>query len=99
MYVLIFFYSLILNTKSFKYFKAFNLLSNNITLITDEGIFGYNKDKEEPFLIEYYTLINSQLEQEYISFTQFPLDKGGYAICRVKQNNLNNLCFFRRFKY
>jgi hypothetical protein len=86
MYALLLFYSLILNTKSFKYFKAFNLLSNNIILITDEGIFEYNKESEEPILIESFTLIDSLLDQEYISFAQFPLDKGGYVICRVKQN-------------
>ena len=86
MYVLLLFYSLILNMKSFKYFKAFNLLSNKIILITDEGIFGYVKESGEQILIENFTLIDSQLDQDYISFAQFPLDKGGYVICRVKQN-------------
>ena len=86
MYTLLLFYFLILNTNSFKYFKAFNLLSNNIILITDEGIFRYDKESDEANLIESFALIDSQIDQEYISFAQFPLDKGGYVICRVKQN-------------
>ena len=38
----IIFFLLIIQSHSFKFLKSFNLLSNNILLITDEGIIKYD---------------------------------------------------------
>ena len=94
-YIIIFL--LIINIKSFQNFKAFNLISNDIVLITDQGIIKYDTSSNTQTTIKESTIISSLNDQDYISFTQFPENEGGYAICRLKNtifvynNNLDNL--------
>ena len=75
---------LIIYIKSFKYFKAFNLLSNNIIFITDAGIIKYDPESNSQTMIQETNIITSQSEQDYIQFAQSPLDEGGYVFCRLK---------------
>ena len=75
---------LIIYIKSFKYFKAFNLLSNNIIFITDAGIIKYDPESNTQTMIQETNIITSQSEQDYIQFAQSPLDEGGYVFCRLK---------------
>ena len=70
--------------KAFKYFKAFNLLSNDLIFITDEGIIKYNIESNEQKLIESFSIIQKGMDLEYISFAQFSLNEGGYILCRIK---------------
>ena len=69
---------------NFKFFKAFNLLSNDILLITDEGIINYNPETKQQKLIINITLFDSFGELDYISFAQFSEEEGGYILCRVR---------------
>ena len=70
--------------KSFTYFKAFSLLSNDVALITDEGIIRYEISTGQKYSIKPSNLIKSENDQDLIPFAQFHLDKGGYVICRIK---------------
>ena len=74
---------LIIPLQSFRYFRAYNLLSDYILLITDVGIQVY-----DPQLNEYRMLTESNLitesDTDYISFVQFSSDEGGYIFCRLK---------------
>ena len=89
-------YILIIQSNCFKFFKSFPLLSNDIVLITDEGILKYNPESSNTTLIYSLNSINHEINQNYISFAQFPLDEGGYAFCRIKEmiyifnNNLDH---------
>ena len=91
-------YTLIINIKSFQNFKAYNLISNDIVLITDQGIIRSNTSSGTQTSILESNIISSQNDQDYISFTQFPENEGGYAICRLKNtiyvfsDNLDNFC-------
>ena len=90
------FFLLIIHTESFTYFKAFNLLSENILLITDEGIIKYDSSTRNQTLVQSSDLISSINDLEKISFVQSPSDEGGYIFCRLKSyiyifdENLNN---------
>ena len=67
-----------------EYFKAFNLLSNNnILFITDNAIKIYNiSTQTETLVIETdYSMTTDNLAK--VSIAQFPLDKGGYIVCRL----------------
>ena len=89
-------YLFIIEIKSFQNFNAFNLLSNDILLITDVGIIKYDTSTDTQTTIKSSTLIASQEDQNYISVSEFTEDEGGYIICRLKSiifvfnNNLNN---------
>ena len=89
-------YLLIIEIKSFRNFNAFNLLSNDILLITDVGIIKYDASTDTQTTIKSSTLIASQEDQNYISVSEFTEDEGGYIICRLKStifvfnSNLNN---------
>jgi hypothetical protein len=77
--------SLIVPLKSFKYFKAYNLLSSNyILFITNEGILKYDSQLNQFITIENTNLIAENGDIYYISFAQSPLDQGGYIYCRLK---------------
>jgi hypothetical protein len=68
-------------------FKSFNLLSNNnILFITDNAIKIYNiSTQTETLVIETgYSLPSDNLPK--VSIAQFPLDKGGYIVCRLNTN-------------
>ena len=70
--------------KLIKYFKAYNLEeSEDILIISDEGIIKYNIDSEYKEII---TLLNFTIEDstlEFIDFAQYTSYEGGYIFCRV----------------
>jgi hypothetical protein len=76
---------LITYIRTFSNFKPFNLLSNYVVLITDEGILKYNPSSNTHQNVVPSNAISSQNDQNYISFAQFNLDDGGYVICRLNQ--------------
>ena len=86
--VCIFFFIIIIsfiNIHSIQYFKSFNLLSNdNLVLITDEGIIKYDPSKQNETLVQSSNNIQSNGDIKLVEFTQFPLEDGGYVICRLK---------------
>ena len=77
--------SLIIPSISFKYFKAHTLLSNNILLITNDGIIEYDPRSDTSKTIMVSDLITSNNELEFTSFAQFPSEEGGYIFCRLKE--------------
>ena len=78
---------LIFRINSFKYYKAFNLLSKSILLITDEGFIKYDSESntKNVILILNDTSINANYEIDYISFAQFSSDEGGYVFGRIRE--------------
>ena len=78
-------YLLIIEIKSFQYFNVFYLLSGEFLLITDEGIIKFNPSTNTPSTIKSSNIISSQDDQNYISFSQFTEEEGGYIICRLKK--------------
>ena len=89
-YKLIFFtiilFTLNVPIASFKYFKAFNILSNDILLVTDIGIIKYNVESNSQYLIaSYNNIINSDGTLEFITVSQFSSDDGGYIVCRINE--------------
>ena len=71
---------------SFKYFKAFNILSNDILLVTDIGIIKYNIETDSQYLIvSYNNIISYDGTLEFITVSQFSSDDGGYIICRINE--------------
>jgi len=79
---------LIIGINTFKFYKAFNLLSKSILLITDEGFIKYDSESNTQSVIKPLndTLINANYEIDYISFAQFPSNEGGYVFGRIRQN-------------
>ena len=75
---------LIIPLKSFKCFRAYNLLSNYILLITNEGIEVYDPQLNEHTILTESDLITGDSDIDYISFAQSPSDEGGYIYCRLK---------------
>ena len=71
--------------ENFIFFKAFNLLSNDILLVTDEGILNYNPETNITIEIINITLFDSG-ELNYISIAQFSDEEGGYILCRIQEN-------------
>ena len=69
----------------FECFKAFNLISNDLLLITDEGLFKYNIESEKLTLIISNIIEKSDFNVEHLSFAQFPEEQGGLIICRIEQ--------------
>ena len=70
--------------KSFNSFRAYNLLSGDIILITDEGIKKLDAETEGQTMIHEYNLHNFELK--YISFAQSYYDEENYLFYRIKQN-------------
>ena len=102
------FFFLIAQSKSFKYYKAFTLLSKNILIISDEGIIKYNPSTKQQAMIQSSNLISSRDDLNFISFTQSPSDEGGYIFCRFRnyiyilddeQNNLIIRDILKSVKY
>ena len=75
---------LIIPLQSFKYFRAYNLLSNYILLITDEGIAIYDPQLNQHRILTESNLINGASDIDFISFAQSPSEEGGYIFCRLK---------------
>jgi len=80
--ILILFYSLIFSVTSFQKFEAFNLLSNDTIIISDEGIIKYDLQLGTKSLI---ISNNFTFYFDRISFAQFPINEGGYIICRIEK--------------
>ena len=78
-------YLLLNNINSFQFFKEFTLLSDDIALITDQGIIKYDQITKEQTIIQSLSLIKAVDDQNYISFTQLPISDGGYIFIRIKQ--------------
>ena len=76
-----------INITSFKFFKSFNLLSNNnIILITNEGIIKYDPSTQNQTLVLPFSktnIIDSIDNEKLIGFAQLPLDEGDYIFCRL----------------
>ena len=73
---------------SFKFFKAFNLLSNDyLVLITNEGIIKYDPATQNQILLVESSdnIIIETKDEKLISFAQFPSDEGGYVFCRLNK--------------
>ena len=68
---------------SIKYFKAFTLLSKDIIIISDEGLYKYEIENKNQKIISDIESIASIMNVEYISFAQFPSNEGGYILCRI----------------
>ena len=71
---------------NFKYFKAFNLLSNYLLIISDEGFIKYNPESEGQIIIESLNAIKNEQDLDFITVAQFPINEGGYIICRIQEN-------------
>ena len=68
---------------SIKYFKAFTLLSKDILIISDGGLYKYEIENKNQKMISDIESIASIMNVEYISFAQFPSNEGGYILCRI----------------
>ena len=88
---------LIIPFQCIRYFKSFLLYSEEILLISDEGILKYDPSINNYSIIQESNLISSENDLDYISFTQSPAEEGGYIFCRLKNyiymmdQNMNNL--------
>ena len=71
---------------SFKYFKAFNILSSDILIISDDGIIKYNIELDIKYLIVPLDMENPSTNIEFITVNQFSSYEGGYIICRINEN-------------
>ena len=69
---------------SIKFFKAFTLLSKDILIIGDEGLYKYEIENQKQNIICYIEF--PIMSSDYMSFAQFPSNEGGYILCRI--NNL-----------
>ena len=84
-FITLFIFPLYDKYNSFGIFKAFQSLSNDIILITEDGIIKCNPDSNYQ-LIYNFSLLNitlNELSLECISFKQFPLEEGGYILLKV----------------
>ena len=70
---------------TFKYFKSFEFISNDLLLVTEEGIIKYNLDSGNQKIIISANIIRSENDLEFISFAQFPSNEGGFILCRIKE--------------
>ena len=78
---------LFLKINTFYNFRAYNLLSEDVLLITDEGIIILNPETKEQTLVYYLNDTSfdfSYEEAPYISFADFSYDDGNYSFCRIK---------------
>ena len=84
---IIIFFALKVPIFSFKYFKAFNILTNDILLVTDVGIIKYNIETDsQSLIVSYNNIINNDGSTlEFITVSQFSSDDGGYIICRINE--------------
>ena len=81
---LIIFSLLWIKIENFKFFKAFNLLSNDILLVTNEGIINYNPETNNQKEIINKTLFSSSEALSFITIAQFSEEEGGYILCRIQ---------------
>ena len=85
-YILFFiiFISLQIPIKCYQFFKAFNTLTNDIIILCEDGIIKYDPESETQKLIESYNIIKGIGNVEFLSISQFPLNNGGYILCRIQ---------------
>ena len=77
------FLSLIIIRNSFITFKSYNLLNENILLVTDEGIYKLNLESKKNSLISTY---DNDLDNEVIVYAEINKmsdNEGGYIFCKV----------------
>ena len=77
------FLSLIIIMKSFIAFKEFNLLNDNFLLVTEDGIYRFNSNFQDKYLINSF---DSDIESdmiEYADISKLSDDDGGYIFCKV----------------
>ena len=74
----------IIPTQCVKYFNSFYLYSEDILLISDEGIIIYNPLTNNHSILQTSNLISSTNDLDYISFTQSPPEEESYIFCRLK---------------
>ena len=75
--------SLIRIISSFISFKEFNLLNNNVLLVTEDGIYRFNLDSQNIFLIKSFEN-DLQLDMiENADINKLPDKDGGYIFCKV----------------
>ena len=80
------FLSLIIILKSFVAFKEFNLLNENFLLVTEDGIYRFNSNFKDKYLINSF---DSDIESdmiEYADISKLSDDDGGYIFCKVFKN-------------
>ena len=82
-FLLIVIFSLNIKIKSFKFFKAFYILSNDLIIISDEGIIKYNINTGESNLLISSVFVEKNEQLDFLSIAQFPSDNGGYIVCRA----------------
>ena len=76
------FLSLIIVTKSFIAFKPFSLANNNILLVTEKGIYRFNLDSQNKYLINSFDNIKIYMI-ENVDINKFSDDEGGYIFCKI----------------
>ena len=80
------FLSLIIIMKSFSAFKELNLLNDNFLLVTEDGIYRFNSNFQDKYLISSF---DSNIESdmiEYADISKLSDDDGGYIFCKVFKN-------------
>ena len=65
------------------YLTAFNLISEDILLLTDDGIIIYNIDSKNQKLIKSFNYTVDNNFKTYMNFGQYPSTEEGYIFCRV----------------
>ena len=77
--------SMIIIIKPFNFFKPFNLLNNNILLVTEEGIYRFNLESQNAILIYFFEKKVDMLIVENSDINKLSDDKGGYIFCKIDQ--------------
>ena len=76
------FLSLIIVMNSFIAFKPFSLSNNNILLVTEKGIYRFNLDSQNIYLINSFNNFDISII-ENVDINKFSDDEGGYIFCKI----------------
>ena len=76
------FLSLIIVMNSFIAFKPFSLSNNNILLVTEKGIYRFNLDSQNIYLINSFNNLDISII-ENVDINKFSDDEGGYIFCKI----------------
>ena len=82
--LLIIFILLINVVKCYQLLKTFNTLSNDVIILCEDGIIKYDTKTETQTLIEPYDILKGIGNIKFVSISQFPLEEGGYILCRIQ---------------
>ena len=86
LYLLFYILIIITNINSVKYFRAYNLLSQKILLISDEGISFFELEFENiTSILDLNNTITSEEDLQFVSLIQ-PSYYNGNIFCRIKEN-------------